>query len=114
MQYLLKILIAAVVVTMVSEIAKQSGFWGAILASLPLTSILAFVFLYYETGDIQKVTELSHGIFWLVIPSLALFLALPFLLKKGVDFYISLLLSCLLTVAAYFAMTFVLKKLGVM
>ena len=67
----------------VSELAKRSSFWGAALASLPLTSLLAFVWLYLDTGDIQKVSSLSQGIFWLVLPSLLLFVVLPLLLRSG-------------------------------
>jgi len=114
MQYIIKIIIAAVLIVLISEIAKRSTFMGAILASLPLTSILAFVFLYVETADSEKVSALSVDIFWLVIPSLTLFLILPLLLKKGMNFYVSLGIACTLTVASYSIMIFGLKKLGMM
>ncbi|MEM9821748.1 MAG: DUF3147 family protein [Bacteroidota bacterium] len=112
MQYLIKILLSAILVTAISEVAKRSSFWGAVLASLPFLSILAFIFLYTETKDVQKISALSTDIFWLVIPSLALFLTLPFLLKKGIGFYPALGISCLLTVGAYFLMNMALQKLG--
>jgi len=110
MQYLIKILLSAVLITAISEIAKRSSFWGAVLASLPFVSILAFIFLYTDTKDIQKISALSTDIFWLVIPSLVLFLALPFLLKKGIGFYLALGASCVLTIGAYFLMSLVLQK----
>lgn len=114
MEYALKIIISAVLITLISEIAKHSGFWAAVLASLPFTSILAFVFLYNETSDIAKVADLSMGIFWLVIPSLVLFLMLTQLLKRGVDFYPALLMACVATIIAYFLMSTCLKKLGIL
>jgi len=114
MQYILKIFISAILIFAISEIAKRSSFWGAILASLPFLSILAFIFLYHETKDLQKISDLSIGIFWLVIPSLVLFVSLPMLLKKGWSFYPSLGLACILTIGAYYAMTFVLAKTGMM
>ncbi len=114
MQYIIKIILSAVLIVAISEIAKRSSFMGAILASLPMTSILAFVFLYYETQDSEKVSALSIDIFWLVIPSLTLFLVLPFLLKKDMNFYLSLGIACALTVASYSAMIFGLKKMGIM
>ncbi len=114
MQYVLKILISAFLIFAISEIAKRSSFWGAVLASLPFLSILAFVFLYHETKNIQKISDLSIGIFWLVIPSLVLFVSLPMLLKKGWSFYPSLAGACLLTIGAYYGMTFVLQKIGMM
>lgn len=112
MQYLLKIIISALLITLISEIGKRSSFWGAILASLPFVSILAFVFLYQETKDINKVSALSIDIFWLVIPSLVLFIALPFFLKKGWNFYGALSAAGVLTVISYFLMTVALKKMG--
>jgi len=114
MQYIIKIILSAILIVAISEIAKRSSFMGAILASLPMTSILAFVFLYAETQDGEKVSALSIDIFWLVIPSLTLFLVLPFLLKKDMNFYLSLGIACALTVASYSATIFGLKKMGMM
>lgn len=112
-QYSLKILLSAVVLVTVAELAKRSSFWGAALASLPLTSLLAFVWLYLDSGDLQKVSSLSYGIFWLVLPSLVLFIALPLLLRAGIGFWASLGTACLLTSMAYFGMVRLLAVLGV-
>lgn len=112
-QYALKVLITALMVVAISEIAKRSSTLGAIIASLPLTSLLAFLWLYGDTGDTAKIAELSKGIFWYVLPSLVLFLALPFLLAQGFNFWISLAVSCGLTFAAYLAMTAILTRFGI-
>ena len=80
--YLGKVVQTAVVVA-VSDVAKRSTVAGAVLGSLPLTSLLAFVWLYSETGDVQKVAALSQVIFWLVLASLPFFLILPALLTAG-------------------------------
>jgi hypothetical protein len=112
-QYVLKILLTVVVIVSVSEISKRSTFWGAALASLPLTSVLAFVWLYLDTGNVQRVGDLSHGILWLIIPSLTLFIALPLLLKGGLGFWPSLIASCAATALAYFAMVKALGYFGV-
>ena len=108
--YALKIFISAVVLVAVSELAKRNSFWSAALASVPLTSLLAFIWLYIDTSDIQRVSALSQGIFWLVLPSLVLFIMLPLLLRGGVSFWLSLTISCLATATAYFVMV---KLLGV-
>ena len=84
--YATKIFISAFILVAVSEIAKRSSLLGALLASLPLTSLLAFVWLYLDTGDTQKISALSSSILWLVLPSLALFLTLPLLIKLGWGF----------------------------
>jgi hypothetical protein len=111
--YLLKIVVTAVLVVLISEIAKRSSVIGAILASVPLTSVLAMLWLYVETGDVNKVSALGASIFWLVIPSLALFAALPRLLDRGYNFYVSLALSIGLTAVSYFAMLSILNRVGI-
>ena len=100
-------------VVAISEVGKRSSALGAIIASLPLTSLLAFLWLYGETGDTAKIAELSKGIFWYVLPSLVLFIALPVLLGQGFNFWISLAVSCALTFAAYLAMTAMLARFGI-
>jgi hypothetical protein len=109
----LKIVITAVLVAAIAETAKRSTFVAAVLASIPLTSLLAMVWLYMDTGDAEKVAALSIGIFWLVLPSLALFIALPLLLRAGWPFGASLLASSALTVVCYLAMVALLKRLGI-
>lgn len=112
-QYGLKVLLTAVVVVTVAEIGKRSSLWGAVLASLPLTSLLAFVWLYLDTSSTQNVAALATSIFWLVLPSLVLFIALPLLLKANVPFWPSLAAACAMTVAAYFAMVWILGRLNI-
>lgn len=85
---------------------------GSIFASIPLVSVLAFIWLYIDTKDSSKISELSYGIFWLVIPSLSLFLLLPFLLKK-MSFYPALAISIVGMVLFYFIMIFLLGKIGI-
>ncbi|MDX1913944.1 MAG: DUF3147 family protein [Methylophilus sp.] len=112
-QYILKIIISAVVLVAVSELAKRSTFWGAAIFSVPVTSLLTFIWLYIDTGDIQRVSALSQGIFWLVLPSLVLFVALPLLLRSGVNFWLSLAISSVVTAVAYFGMVKLLAVLGI-
>lgn len=111
--YALKIIVSAVVLVAVSELAKRSSFWGAALASVPLTSLLAFVWLYIDTSDIQRVSVLSQNIFWLALPSLVLFIILPLLLRGGFNFWLSLAISCFATATAYFGMAKLLGAFGV-
>jgi hypothetical protein len=110
--YAIKILVSALLIVVISEVAKRSTFFGAVLASIPVISILAFTWLYFETGNIEKISSLSLGIFWLVIPSLLLFLALPGLLRLGWGFWPSLLASIALTSAAYLLMLRLLSQFG--
>jgi hypothetical protein len=113
MQFIVKIIVSAILIAAVSELGKRYSFFASILASLPLVSVLALIWLYKETNDIQKVTNLSHGIFWAVIPSLLLFIVLPLLLKTGFDFYKAMFLSCLITSVGYWVFIFILNKFGI-
>jgi len=111
--YLIKIAITTTLIVAISEVAKRSSFAGAVLASVPLISVLALFWLYIETKDINKVSELSSSVFWLVLPSLALFVALPVLLKQGFNFYVSISFSITLTILCYWLMVTVLKHYGI-
>ena len=106
---ILKFSLSAAILVIVSEIAKRSSIWAAVLASLPLTSLLAFVWLYLDTQDTQKVAALSGDIFWLVIPSLALFPALAVLLRSGVTFWLAMVGAIALTLLAYAATVYTLS-----
>lgn len=108
-----KVLLTSVLVVAVSETAKRSSLAAAILASVPLVSVLAMIWLYVETRDVERIAGLATGIFWLVLPSLLLFVALPVLLRAGMAFFPSLALSIVLTVAAYFAMVYTLRLAGI-
>lgn len=114
MSYLaLKILISVTLILLISEISKYSSLWGAIFASLPLTSILAMLWLYAETKDVAAVMQLSNSIFWLVLPSLVLFITLPLLIQWQLNLYLALSLASLFTIIAYFSMIWLLLHLGI-
>ncbi len=111
--YLVKIFITTLLIVAIAEISKRSSFAGALLASVPLISILAMTWLYVDTGDVAKVSALSTSVFWLVLPSLALFVMLPILLKQGIGFYISMGISIAVTAGCYWLMVTFLNHYGV-
>ena len=108
-----KTLISAIIIVSVSEISKRSSLLGAILASLPLVSYLGMIWLYIDTNSKAKVSELSISVFWMVIPSLSLFIVLHNLLKTDMNFYLALFLSTVIMVIIYFIMVFILHKVGI-
>lgn len=111
--YITKVIVSAVLIVAISEIAKRSSLMGAVLASVPLVSVIAMIWLYHDTADTARISALATSIFWLVIPSLALFICLPVMLKHGVNFYLSLSVSILVTVGCYFLMITLLGWLGI-
>ncbi len=108
-----KTIISAIIIVAISEVSKRSSLFGSILASLPLISFLGMIWLYIDTGSIEKVSRLSKSVFWMVLPSLSLFLVLPLLLRAGLSFYLALFLSTLSMVVVYFIMVYVLKGFGI-
>ena len=111
--YAIKIIVSALVIVAISEIAKRSSGFAALIAALPLTSLLAFVWLHLESSPSERIAELSIQIFWLVIPSLLLFVLLPLLLKHGVSFWISLGVSIAITSGVYIVALPLLRRMGV-
>ena len=113
MEFLTKTIVSALIIAGVSELAKRFIPVAAILASLPLTSILAMIWLYGDTRDAQKISRLSTGIFWAVLPSLLFFLVLPFLLKSGIHFPWALLISCGIMFLGYTVYVLLLDSFGI-
>ena len=111
--YAIKIAITTILIVAISEISKRNSLAGAVLASIPLVSVLAIFWLYIDTNDSTKVSNLSSSIFWLVLPSLTLFLALPVLLRLELNFYLAIAISIGLTLFCYLAMLTVLNYFGV-
>lgn len=101
MYLLIKILLTAGIVAAVTEVSRRSSIMAAVLVSLPLTSILAFFWMYYEGADNAKIIELSYSVFWLVLPSLLFLVTLPWLLKQNFSFPSALIISCLIMSATY-------------
>lgn len=112
--YFSKLVVSALVIVAVSEIAKRNSGFAALVASLPLTSLLAIIWLRIEGTQTAQIAELSQQIFWLVLPSLVLFLLLPLLLRYGMAFWLSLGLASYATILCYFLMIPLLRRFGVL
>jgi hypothetical protein len=110
----IKALLSGVIIATVSEVAKRYPALGALILSLPLISILAFIWLWRDTGDTARIAALAQSTFWFVLPTLPMFLVLPALLRGGMGFWPALGLSCLLTVSLYAVMVWALGRFGVM
>ena len=110
-----KLAISAGMVYVVSEIViRHSRPWlGALVASLPLLSVLTFFWIYYGIADPvdrnEKLAEHSTGVFWWVLPSLPMFLIFPWLLRRGLSFWPNLVICCLITMSLYALLAAILK-----
>lgn len=111
--YATKLIITTVLIVLISEIGKRSSLAGAILAAIPLVSILAMTWMYIDTKDSTTAVDFSNNIVWLIAPSMTLFLVFPFLIKKGFNFYLSMSISIIMTIFAYYSVIFLLEKTGI-
>ena len=108
-----KAALSGLIVAVVSETAKRSPAFGALVASLPIVSVLAVIWLWRDTGDPERIASHMLATFWYVLPSLPMFLTMPLLLRTGFGFWTTLAASCALTVVLYLLMVWVLSKFGV-
>ena len=114
MAYLLvKALLSGLIVAVASEVARRWPGWGALIVSLPLVSVLAFIWLWRDTGEPERIATLAESTFWFFLPSMPMFLVLPAMLRAGLHFWLALLLSCALTVLLYLSMIWLAPRLGI-
>lgn len=111
--YLIKLFLSATVIATVTEVAKRNNFAASIIHSLPLTSLLAFIWLYVEQKDSALIARHSFGTFWFVLPTLPMFLVLPWLINKGMTFWPALGLCIAGTVVLYLVTMKLLAMAGV-
>src|SRR3982750_2686917 len=97
----LKALISGILIAAASTIAKRYPGFGALIASLPLVSVLGMVWLWSEKPDADNMAAHASATFWYVIPSLPMFLLIPALLRHGTGFWSALIAGCALTVVLY-------------
>ena len=108
----LKAAISGVVVAAVSQVAKRFPGFGALIASLPLVSILGMIWLWRDKPDTGNMADHVQATFWYVLPSLPMFLLIPALLRRGTPFWGALAVGCGLTIGLYLGMTWLAPKVG--
>src|SRR5450631_1945156 len=111
--FILKCALSGIIVAVVSEVAKRSPAFAALIVSLPLVSLLGIIWLWRDTADTALIASHAESTFWYVLPSLPMFLVLPALLRAGIGFWPSMGVSCVLTIILYFATVWALAKFGI-
>lgn len=107
-----KALLSGLLIALIAEIGKKFPAAAAVVASLPLVSVLGMMLLWRERPDAENMAIHAEATFWYVLPSLPMFLAVPWLLRNGTGFWLALGLGCVLTVALYFALVLVGSRFG--
>ena len=116
MPILLKYLITSGLVVLISEVARKHDRLGALIAALPLVTVLAMTWMFVELkGDEQteKIANHAYYTFWYVIPTLPMFLLIPWMLRRGWHYGVALLAGCILTAVLFVFTAWVMKRFGV-
>ena len=111
--FVVRALLSGCIVALVALIARRNAGFAALVASLPLVSVLGMVWLWRDTGDAERMAVHAEATFWYVLPSLPMFLLIPAMLRRGVDFWPALALGCALTVALYLLTAAIAPRFGV-
>lgn len=111
-EFVAKAVLAGTIIALISIVAQKQPTAGALIASLPLVSILGMIFLWSSRPDSTNMALHAEATFWYVLPSLPMFLLIPALLRNGIGFWTSLLLGCVLTIALYLLLLLLGRRLG--
>lgn len=109
---LFKAVISGLIISAALEAARRSPSLGGLILSLPLISVITFFWLWRETGDNERIAQLSTGVFWFFLPTLPMFLIFPALLREGIGFWLALSLALAITVSLYIGMLWFASRVG--
>ena len=109
---LFKLLFTSIIIVIISEIAKHYDRLAALVASLPLVTLITLFWLYYENQAEDKIANHAYYTFWYVIPTLPMFIFFPWAIKVF-GFWITFILSIFLTIIIFFLYATILKKFGI-
>lgn len=104
--------LSGIIIAIVSQIAKRYPGFGALIASLPLVSLLGMIWLWHDKPDVSNMAAHVQATFWFVLPSLPMFLLIPALLRSGWSFWGALVVGCGLTILLYALMTWIGPRFG--
>lgn len=108
-----KYAVTALVIVLVSELAKRSDKLGALISSLPFVTIMVMIWLYLEKQGSQKIGNHAYYTFWYVIPTLPMFLVMPWLMAKGLNFWLALVICAVITAICFLLTAILAKRFGV-
>jgi hypothetical protein len=108
----IKAAISGIIIAIVSEVARRSPGWGALIVSLPLVSILGMLWLWRDTHDPVRMAAHAQATFWFVLPTLPMFLLIPAMLRQGLPFWLALAVGCGVTILLYLAVTLIGARFG--
>ncbi|MBK1882767.1 DUF3147 family protein [Luteolibacter pohnpeiensis] len=108
-----KLFLTAAIILFVNKIQIFNDRLSALLIALPLTSVLAMIWMHHGGQSSERIANHAGGTFWFVLPTLPMFLIMPWMLRHGWTFWPTLLANCLLTAGFFWLTVFVLRRFGI-
>jgi len=108
-----KYALTAFIIVLVSEVAKRSGKIGALITSLPIVTVIAVIWMYFELHDNNKISDYTYYTLWYVIPTLPMFVVMPYMLNRGYGFWLALVVCILVTFASFIITAYIGKRFGI-
>lgn len=108
-----KLVLSAFVIVAVTKVQLLNDRISALLIALPFTSLLAMVWMHYDKQTPQRIANHAEGTFWFVLPTMPMFLLLPWMLRSGWSFWLALLMNCAFTAILFWLMVIVLRRFGI-
>ncbi len=109
----IKYAVTAAMIVLVSEVAKRSDKLGALISSLPFVTLMVMIWLHLERQGNRKIGLHAYYTFWYVLPTLPMFLVMPWLLDKGMNFWLALAICAAITILSFAATAVLAKRFGV-
>ncbi len=108
-----KVVVSALIIVLVNKVQLFNDRLSALLIALPFTSIIAMVWMHQAGQSPQRLANHAESTFWFVLPTLPMFLILPWMLRHGWGMWLALATNCLLTVGFFWLTVFVLRRFGI-
>lgn len=112
-QDIVKILVTALIIVVVNKVQLVSDRLSALLIALPFTSLIAMIWMWHAKQSPERLANHAEGTFWFVLPTLPMFLIMPWMLRHGWTFWPALFVNCLITIGLFWLMVIVLRKFGI-
>ena len=109
--YFFKTIVTAILIVIISEIAKISGRFGGMIAALPITTFLVLFWMYFEGVADEKIANYMSFTVYFLIPTLPMFILFPFLIKKF-GFILAIIISIAFTGLLIYLFNLIYNQFG--
>ncbi|WP_146551444.1 DUF3147 family protein [Rummeliibacillus sp. SL167] len=93
MYFLIKIIISAAIIGIVTELARRYPVYGGIVASLPLISILSIIWLTIQGESTQNINKFTLGVLAGFPATVLMLLVIYIALKQSVHLVLAISLG---------------------